>query len=156
MSKVSLTILSLMIISCGGTTHEITSGSLSNGNTFQVNRYIGCCGCEANYFVIKSGNRNVEQVIFKYNCGQGGTGTPTKYVFLRDGKGKLKSGDKYIATMSDDFSIPLTEDEKKMFQLVDSSGMLSQILGFRKPKANEPNHPFPLIKNGHKLKLDVD
>ena len=119
-----------------------------------MNRYVGCCGCNATYFDIQLGNRTVEQVIFKYNCGSGGAGKPTKYVFQHDAKGRIISGEKYVAAFSDDFSMLVTDDEKKVFQLVDSNGMLSRILGFRKVKANEAHHHFPLIKNGVKLKLN--
>lgn len=152
--KVLLFILSLASASCGGTTHLLSSGMLSHGNAFKVNRYVGCCGCKATYVDIQSGKRTVEQVTFNYNCGSGGAGHPTKFVFQHDAKGRIISGEKYVAAFDDDFSMRVTDDEKKVFQLVDSSGMLSRISGFRKVKANEPHHHFPLIKNGVKLKLN--
>ena len=51
-------------------------------------------------------------------------------------------------------SMRVTDDEKKVFHLVDSSDMLSRMLGFRKVKANEAHHGLPLIKNGVNLKLN--
>jgi hypothetical protein len=146
------------LLSCGGTTHNLSSGNFSKTHSYKINSYYGCCGCKAKYFTINSGKRKVEQVIYSYNCY--GTGKPTKFVFNYNNKGRLMSCDKYIATVQDDFSLKLTDQEKMIFETLDASNVmkadystvrLSDIKGFRKPQDKEITHTFPLIKKGYKL-----
>ena len=150
--------ISVTLISCGGTTHYLTSGNFSKDEKYQVNSYYGCCGCEAKYFLIDSGKRKIEQVIYSYNCS--GIGSPTKFVFNYNRKGKIIGCDRYVATTSNDFTIPLSDYEKKLFLTVDTSNIMkanytltkfSEIRGFRKPIDKEIAHSFPLIKKGYKL-----
>lgn len=154
-----LVIVSLAtLISCGGTTHSLSSGRFSKDDTYQVNSYYGCCGCSAKYFTINSGKRKVEQVIYSYNCYN--IGQPTKFIFNYNEKGQLISCDKYVATTSDDYTQPLSELERQLFSTIDTSSRLkanytilkfSEIRGFRKQMDKEMTHPFPLVKKGYKL-----
>jgi hypothetical protein len=153
----SLTI-SVTLISCGGTTHFLSSGQFSKKDNYKVNNYYGCCGCDAKYFIINSGKRKVEQIIYSYNCY--GAGKPTKFVFNYNEFGRMISCDKYVATTSNDFTLKLSEQEKELFNTVDTSISMkpnyttikfSEITGFRKPLDREITHSFPLIKKGYKL-----
>src|SRR5690349_20865694 len=128
------------LISCGGTTHSLSSGQFSEEDNYKINSYYGCCGCEAKYFIINSGKRKVEQIIYSYNCYD--TGKPTKFVFNYDKRGRIISCDKYIATTSNDLTLKLTEQEQNLFYTVDTSSLMkanytaikfSEIKGFRKP-----------------------
>jgi hypothetical protein len=159
--SISLLFTTQLLISCGGTTHHLTSGNLSKNKTYHVNSYYGCCGCEAKYFLIKSGRRKVEQIIYSYNCYA--KGKPTKFVFNYNKLGRIISCDKYVATTLDDFTLKLSEQEKQIFYAVDTSSLLkaksttinfSEITGFRKPFDKEVTHSFPLIKKGGKLKVN--
>jgi hypothetical protein len=146
------------LISCGGTTHSLSSGQLSKKDNYKINSYYGCCGCEAKYFIINSGKKKVEQIIYSYNCY--GAGKPTKFVFNYNKLGRIISCDKYVATTSNDFTLKLSEQEKNLFYTVDTSSLMkanytiinfSEITGFRKPIDKEITHSFPLIKKGVKL-----
>jgi hypothetical protein len=150
--------ISIVLISCGGTTHSLSSGQFSKKDNYKINSYYGCCGCEAKYFVINSGKRKVEQIIYSYNCY--GTGKPTKFIFNYNSLGQIISCDKYVATTSNDFTLELSEQEKNLFYTVDTSSLMkanhttinfSEIKGFRKPVDKEITHAFPLIKKGSRL-----
>lgn len=95
----------------------------------------------------------MEQIIFDYNCGHGNSHATTKFVFQHDEDGKILAGEGFISTVGDDFEKPITEEEMTVFRIVDSDGKFSKITGFRKVKAGESHHGFPLIKNGYKLKI---
>ncbi len=153
-----VSIVVLTLISCSGTTHFLSSGQFSKNEKYKVNSYYGCCGCEAKYFIIDSGKRKVEQIIYSYNCYK--VGAPTKFIFNYNKQGKLISCDKYVATTSSDFTLKLTEKEKIIFNTVDTSSSMkanytsikfSEITGFRKPIDKEITHSFPLIRKGYKL-----
>jgi len=154
-------IISVGLISCGGTTHYLASGQFSKKDNYKINSYYGCCGCKAKYFIITSGKRKVEQVIYSYNCYN--IGKPTKFIFNYNDRGKLISCDKLVATTSDDFTQTLNEQEKQIFSTLDTSSLLkanyttikfSEIKGFRKPIDKEVTHSFPLIKKGYKLPIN--
>jgi hypothetical protein len=149
------------LLSCGGTTHSLLSGKFSNNESFKINSYYGCCGCSAKYFVIYSGSRMMEQVIYSYNCYA--IGKPTKFVFNYNDNGKLVSCDKYVATTSEDFTQKLSEHESQLFSRLDTTvppkinstvTTFSEIKGFRKPMDDEVSHSFPLIKKGYKLPIN--
>lgn len=149
---ISLLFTTQLLISCGGTTHHLSSGNLSKNETYKVNSYYGCCGCEAKYFVIKSGRRKTEQIIYSYNCYA--KGKPTKFVFNYNKLGRIISCDKYVATTSNDFTLKLSDQEKNLFYTVDTSSLMkanyttikfSTITGFRKPVDKEITHSFPLV-----------
>ena len=155
-------IITMTLISCGGATHHLASGSFSKNDTYEVNLYNGCCGCEAKYFTIFSGKRKIEQVVYSYNCYR--PGKPTKFVFNYNKHGRLVSCNKYVATNSNDFTIKLSEYEQKLFSTFDTSSSMrpnyffiefSKITGFRKPNYNEITHEFPLIKKGSKLPVNL-
>jgi hypothetical protein len=157
---VLLASIALTLISCGGTTHYLSSGSFSKADTYNINSYYGCCGCEAKYFLINSGKRKAEQVIYSYNCYR--IGKPTKFVFNYNKQGRLISCDKYVSTTTNDFSMELSDYEKKIFSMLDTSSMtkanysvikFSEIKGFRKPIDNEITHSFPLVKKGSDLQV---
>lgn len=68
-----------------------------------------------------------------------------------------------IHTTSNDFTLKLSEQEKKLFYTVDTSSIMkanyttikfSEIKGFRKPLDRETTHSFPLIKKGVKLPVN--
>ena len=148
------------LISCGGTTHYLSSGEFSKKDNYKINSYSGCCGCEAKYFIINSGRRKVEQIIYSYNCYR--TGKPTKFIFNYNKLGRIISCEKYVATTSNDFTLKLSEQEKNLFYTVDSNSLMkanyttikfSEIKGFRKPNDKEITHSFPLIKKGVKLSV---
>lgn len=150
--------ISVTLFSCGGTTHSLSSGQFSKKDNYIVNGYYGCCGCEAKYFIIKSGKRKIEQIIYSYNCY--GKGKPTKFIFNYNSIGRIISCDKYVATISNDFTLKLSEQEKKLFYMVDTSSLMkansttirfSEITGFRKPIDKEITHSFPLIRRGANL-----
>ena len=155
-----LILIFVTLISCGGTTHYLSSGQFSRKDNYKINSYYGCCGCEAKYFIINSGKRKVEQVIYSYNCYA--KGKPTKFVFNYNKLGRIISCDKYVATTSNDFTLKLSEQEKNLFYTVDTSSLMkpnftiikfSEITGFRKPIDKEITHSFPLIKKGAKLQV---
>jgi hypothetical protein len=157
-NTILLIVITTVLISCGGTTHSLSSGQFSKRDNYKINSYYGCCGCEAKYFIINSGKRKVEQIIYSYNCYA--KGKPTKFVFNYNKLRRIISCDKYIATTSNDFTLKLSEQEKSLFYTVDTSSLtkanfttvkLSEIKGFRKPIDNEITHSFPLIKKGSKL-----
>jgi hypothetical protein len=148
----------VVLSSCGGTTHHLSSGKLSGNRAYTINSYFGCCGCQAKYFFIDSGKRHVEQVIYSYNCYN--TGKPTKFVFNYNDAGKITSCDRYVATTINDYMLKLTEQEKLLFTTLEADSTLkathttirfSEITGFRKPVDQEVTHSFPLIKKGNKL-----
>lgn len=154
------TIIFFTLISCGGTTHRLSSGQFSKKDNYKINSYSGCCGCKAKYFVINSGKRKAEQVIYSYNCYS--TGKPTKFIFNYNKLGRIISCDKYVATTSNDFTLKLSEQERELFNMVDTSSLMkannttikfSEITGFRKPIEPEITHSFPLIKKGSKLHI---
>ena len=154
-------IISVGLISCGGTTHYLASGQFSKKDNYKINSYYGCCGCKAKYFIITSGKRKVEQVVYSYNCYN--IGKPTKFIFNYNDRGKLISCDKLVATTSDDFTQTLNEQEKQISSTLDTSSLLkanyttikfSEIKGFRKPIDKEVTHSFPLIKKGYKLPIN--
>jgi hypothetical protein len=156
-----ITVISVTIISCGGTTNSLSSGQFSKEDNYKINSYFGCCGCSAKYFNINSGKRKVEQVIYSYNCYN--VGKPTKFIFVYNDRGNLISCDKFVATTSEDFTQTLNEQEKQIFALLDKSDLFkanyttikfSEIKGFRKPIDKEVTHSFPLIKKGYKLKVN--
>jgi hypothetical protein len=149
------------LISCGRTTHSLSSGQFSKKDNYKINSYYGCCGCSAKYFIINSGKRKVEQVIYSYNCYN--VGKPTKFIFNYNDRGQLISCDKYVATTSDDFTQTLNEQERQLFSTLDTSTLLkanstaielSKLKGFRKPIDKEVTHSFPLIKKGYKLPVN--
>ena len=155
------TLIIATLISCGGTTHYLASGEISKTETYKINSYYGCCGCEAKYFIISSGKRKVEQVIYSYNCYN--IGKPTKFIFNYNNKGHLISCAKYVATTSNDFTQKLNERETQLFSTIDTSSLMRanhttikflEITGFRKPVDNEVTHLFPLIKKGVKLPIN--
>ncbi|MGC4034911.1 MAG: hypothetical protein QM764_03045 [Chitinophagaceae bacterium] len=150
----------VMLISCGGTTRILTFGSLTKNETYKINSYYGCCGCEAKYFTISVDGRKMEQVIYSYNCSA--PGKPTKFIFNYNKHGRLVSCDRYIATTTNDFAIQLSEKEKELFSLLEKDSLtkvkysminFSDVTGFRKPYDKETVHSFPLIKKGYKLKV---
>jgi hypothetical protein len=147
-----------ILISCSGTTHYLASGNFTNNESYRINSYYGCCGCEAKYFILYTGKRKTEQIIYSYNCY--GTGKPTKFVFNYNQQGRLISCDRYVATNANDFTQILNKNERKLFSTVDTSFLLkanysiiqfSEIQGFRKPLEKEIAHSFPLIRKGYKL-----
>ncbi|WP_276500161.1 hypothetical protein [Terrimonas pollutisoli] len=153
-----LSVISVSLISCGGTTHYLTAGNFSKDDSYKVNSYYGCCGCEAKYFNIKSGKQKIEQVIYSY-----GIGSPTKFVFNYDKSGKIISCDKFVATTLNDFTIALSDFEKRLFSIGDTRNTskanyiavkFSEIKGFRKPIDNDISHSLPLIKKGYKLPVN--
>lgn len=153
--------VTLTFASCvTGTTHHLASGNFTKNETYEMNKYNGCCGCEAKYFILNSNGKKTEQVIYSYNCS--GNGTPTKFIFNYDKKGALVSCSKYIATTVNDYTMKLTEQEKFLLTAAGKSSVLqpnyitiqlSDITGFRKPTDKELVHDFPLIKNGTALKV---
>lgn len=149
------------LISCGGTTHSLSSGRFSKKENYKINSYYGCCGCSAKYFIINSGKRKVEQVVYSYNCYN--IGKPTKFIFNYNNGGQLINCDKYIATTSDDYTLALNELERQLFSMLDTNNLMkadyttikfSEIKGFRKPADKEVTHSFPLIKKGYKLSIN--
>jgi hypothetical protein len=149
----------LLLLSCGGgATHHLASGTFSKNETYNINSYYGCCGCEAKYFLINSGKRKTEQVIYSYNCS--GTSIPTKFIFNYNKQGEIISCDKYIATTANDYTIKLTDGEKFLLTAIESSTILagkytviklSLVTGFKKTPDQSIGHSFPLIKKGYKL-----
>ena len=117
-----LTFIVTLFTSCGGTTHYLASGDFSKTENFNVNSYYGCCGCEAKYFIINSGKRKVEQIIYSYNCYN--IGKPTKFIFNYNVRGQLMSCDKYVATISNDFTQTLNEKERELFSKLDTSSLM--------------------------------
>lgn len=117
-----LSIIIATLTSCGGTTHYLASGDFSKTATYKVNSYFGCCGCQAKYFIVNSGKRKIEQIIYSYNCYN--IGKPTKFIFNYNDRGKLISCDKYVATTSNDFTQTLNEQEKQLFSTLDTSSLL--------------------------------
>jgi len=156
-----LSVISIILIGCEGATHHLAKGSFTENETYKVNSYYGCCGCQARYFMIEARKKKVEQVVYSYNCPAGG-GAPTKFTFIYNKNGKLLSCERYVATTGDDFTMPLSEHERKLFFAVDTNDVtqktytsinFSKIKGFRKPTDKEVVHPFPLIKKGYKLSI---
>lgn len=153
-------LISTLLISCGGTTHHLASGNFSENQSYRINSYYGCCGCHAKYFLLKTGKQETAQIIYSYNCYT--IGKPTKFIFNHNKKGQIISCEKYIATTDSDFTIQITDAERHLFNLADTSITLrdisriinlSAITGFRKPTSSETTHDFPLIKKGHKLPI---
>ncbi len=155
-------VVAILLVSCGGgATHHLASGVFSKNETYNINSYYGCCGCEAKYFLISSGKRKAAQVIYSYNCT--GSGVPTKFIFNYNKQGKLISCDKYIATTANDYTIKLTDQEKMLFKAIESSAILegryttiklSQVTGFKRTDDKMIGHSFPLIKKGYKLPVN--
>ena len=152
---------SLALLSCGGASHYLASCNFSENDSYEVNSYFGCCGCQAKYFDIKSGKRIVEQVVYSYNCSS--VGSPTKFVFNYDNRGRIISCDKYMATTANDFTLPLTNYERNVFSAIDTNNTLkanytiirfSEIKGFRKPVGSEITHSFPIVRKGEKLPVN--
>lgn len=150
----------LLLAGCGGTTRNLSKGYLSNANKFAVKSYAGCCGCAAEYFNIYHHTNLTEQVVYKYNCYT--AGMPTKFIFNYDEYGQLLYCSKSIATTGDDFEEPLSDEERGLFLLLDKDKILNigdkyikynAIKGFRKVKAGESSHQFPLIKHGSNVKV---
>ena len=145
----------LAMLSCG-TTNNISSGNFSKKNSYKINSYAGCCGCDAKYLNIYEDKRLVEQIVYSYNCYT--AGSPTKFIFNYNKIGHLQYCDKLIATTEDDFQIPVTAYEKIVFSSLDSVinstrhtpiQTYSGIKGFRKPVEKEITHSFPLGKNSN-------
>jgi hypothetical protein len=161
LSKTLLALTCLSLLSCGGASHYLASHNLSGNDSYEVNSYFGCCGCQAKYFDIKSGKRIVEQVVYSYNCSS--IGAPTKFVFNYDKRGRIVSCDKYVATMTNDFTIALSDYEKNVFSVIDTSSTMkanytisqfSEIKGFRKAVDKEITHLFPIVRKGEKLPVN--
>ena len=82
------------------------------------------------------------------------------FIFNYNRLGRIISCDKYVATTSNDFTLKLSEQEKSLFYIVDTSKLMranytkirfSEIKGFRKPFDKEITHSFPLINRGGNL-----
>jgi hypothetical protein len=151
-----LFIVSELLCSCfSGTTKHLDSGQFSKTFQYRINRYAsGCCGCVAEYAdIIKQGDIQ-EQIVYKYNCYS--AGMPTKFVFNYDEYGLLLYCNKLIATTGNDVTVELTEEEKKLFSILDAKTYLvlankiikfSSIKGFRQVSANDVSHPYVILKN---------
>jgi len=153
-------ILAILLLSCA-TKNNLSSGTLENNHSYKIYSYYGCCGCESKYLTISRGKKAIEQIIYSYNCHD--KGKPTKFIFNYDKKGKIVSCDKFIATIKNDYTMELSNEEKVLFVTVDNDSTLkqefniirfSQITGFRKARDNEVSHKFPLIKKGYKLPVN--
>jgi hypothetical protein len=158
MRYISSGLLLIVLLSCGGNKILLETVQISDQARYELNSYVGCCGCKANYFDLKLGNKILEEVIYSYNCS--GPGIPTKFRFNYSENGKIVDFSKYIATTESDYEIQLTSSEKSLFAAIerdstlkgkDISLSLSRIQGFRKLFAGEMGHSFPLIKKGYKL-----
>lgn len=146
-------VLAMLFNSCG-TTNNIATGNFSKKDSYKINSYAGCCGCFAKYFNIYSGKKLIEQIVYSYNCYN--AGSPTKFIFNYNEIGHLQYCDKLVATVNDDFQIPVTAYEKIIFVLLDSFINLNRytpvqtytgIKGFRKLIDKEITHTFPLGKH---------
>ena len=149
--------LVFILISCA-TKNKLSTGLLENNHNYKIYSYYGCCGCESKYFTISLGKKAVEQIIYSYNCH--GKGKPTKFIFNYDKKGKIVSCDKFVATITNDFSMELSAQEKVLFAMVENDSTMkqeyniikfSEIKGFRKSLEKEITHSFPFLKKGYKL-----
>jgi hypothetical protein len=164
LNKNSVVIFSFcfLLVSCGGTTRNLSSGQFSKTEKYTIKSYYGCCGCAAEYFNIYNGSVWTEQLVYKYNCYS--TGMPTKFIFNYDEYGQLLYCNKLVATSGDDFDDPLTSNERNLFLFLDKDKILvigdnyikySTIKGFRKLKPGDISHPFPLIKGGGGTKIKI-
>ena len=126
-----------ILISCA-TKNKLSTGSLENNHNYKIYSYYGCCGCESKYFTISLGKKAVEQIIYSYNCH--GKGKPTKFIFNYDKKGKIVSCDKFVATITNDFSMELSAQEKVLFAMVENDSTMKQeynIIKFLRLKDSE-------------------
>jgi len=136
-SHISISILALILISCAKK-NTLSSGRLENKHNYKIYSYYGCCGCESKYFTISLGKKAVEQIIYSYNCH--GKGKPTKFIFNYDKKGKIVSCDKFVATITNDFSMELSAQEKVLFAMVENDSTMKQeynIIKFLRLKDSE-------------------
>lgn len=156
----SLTIL-VSLTSCGGTTNVLTKGEFTGKIKYNVNSYYGCCGCDSRYFTITAGKTIIEQVVYSYNCYS--KGKPTKFIFKYSEEGELIGCEKYVATVANDFTQELNEQERQIFSLLETTELLkanyttvsfSEIKGFRRPVEGEVTHIFPFVRKGSKLPVN--
>ena len=76
-----------------------------------------CCGCKiviANQFI---GKFIKEQFVFETKCG---LFNPTKHYFETDVKGNVTSIVSYVITTDNDYEIPTSDTDKKIFIVLDS------------------------------------
>jgi hypothetical protein len=150
----------VFLLNACSTSNNLKSGVFTTTYNYNINSYFGCCGCEAKYFTINKGKSPIEQIIYSYNCYN--EGSPMKFIFNYNKKGQIVSCEKYIGTVNNDYTLPLTEQEIFILSLVKNDSTLKpkfaerefyEIKGFRKPLEGEIAHSFPLIKNGIKLPI---
>lgn len=157
----------LLFVTCSfsfnacSTSNNLKSGVLSNNYKYKIDSYAGCCGCEAKYFNINNDKSTIQQIIYSYNCYN--EGPPTKYIFNYNEKKQIESCEKFIGTLNNDYTIPITEQEKFILLIIENDSILKpkygekqfyKIKGFRKPLEGEITHIFPLIKNGTKIPVN--
>lgn len=85
--------------------------------THEIKAMRGCCGCYAYYVNTTKEQQLKEQFIAELNCDMNST---TKYFFENNALGEPIIKDSLVAVTDDSFTIPISQEEVKIFQQLDS------------------------------------
>src|SRR5215831_9575374 len=124
----------------------------------KVHNESGVKKCKVFLSHIRDKDRHIQEKIVYWNCS---SLPPIKILYNRDNSGKELNRDYFIAMTNNDFTIPVSDEEIKLFQILakeareNDYGYYSNIKGFRPATSKDSVEHLPHLKDVETMRKDI-